>query len=175
MALQCIPKNVRYPVFKLSSNIARVFKRDTVIIAEDIQGRQRILDDLSMDGTSIGERRLHIEDTSPLSMALYQPKDVILSGDKVTRFATFIDSNGVVFSYRKTDWAKVKSYRIEKVTPAPTSTNSVILKLRGVHCPIASVHSPYETQGYASLLNYSMGYLFMGYSDIPHEVYRLKI
>lgn len=166
-----------YPVFKIPTYVQKVFLRGDLVVSFDGK-EEKVLDDRSIQKETLGERRLlmlGVHNLVTLSEALYELKDVILTSKKQTRYATYIDSSGIVFDYRKTDWAIIKSYRIEKCTTAPTTKIQQILKLRGVHCPIVSKHPPSVTNGYASLLNYSNGYIFMGYSDLQHEPYRFKI
>lgn len=177
MALSNIPPDIQYPVFKLPSKYIKAYRApDGVLYAETLNGIPKIVDTVK-DGAHIGIRRLSVpkEELADLGAMLLEPKDVILSSAKLGRTPIYLDSNGRVFGYKKTDWAKVRCYEIEKFTPAPHPKNFTVLKLRRVHCPIPSAKPPGYADLYASLLCFSNGYLFMGYSEEKHEPYRVKI
>ena len=89
----------------------------------------------------------------------------------------YIDSIGMVFCHNKTVFCNIKSYKIEKITPAPHERNFTILTCSAVHCPIKARNAPpmeFE-HPHALLLVYGAGYIFMGYSDAKYEDVRIKV
>lgn len=178
MALSNIPPDVVYPVFKLPAKYVKAYRGPQgFLYAETLSGIPKVVDTVYDSTTTLGERRLQVEpkELAKLSLMLSEPKDIILSANRVGRIALYLDSRGKVFGYQKSDWGKVRSFLIEKITSAPSYKFPNVLKLRGVHCPIPSKHLPEDYEMYASLLCYSNGYLFLGYGTEPHEQYRLKV
>lgn len=92
---------------------AESFKQDSAVYVLNY----RIIDDKNLTGITLAERRLELMKNG--TARLYPLKDAIyFLGDfiKLAKSKTwFVDSNGKVFTYKKSTRAKLQFFEIEKV------------------------------------------------------------
>lgn len=137
-------KNVnklRFPVYILpSSNWDR---HDGLLFFDG-----KIVDDKNMSGDTIGLRRLQTPYKSlyTLKHQIEDFRGIIKSNEK-----HFIDTNGTPFIYEKTEFCKLKYYRIKSIVQKDTVS---LLKLDGVKQPFVIPRPPASEMRYAGVLHY---------------------
>jgi len=110
---------IKFPVYELpSSNWNRL---DGLLFLDGI-----IVDDLNQKGDTLGVRRLQTphKNLLPLRSQIDTFRGIIKTNHKC-----FIDSNGIPFIYEKTQFCKLKYYRIKDIIQKDTCS---LLKLEGI-------------------------------------------
>jgi len=116
-------QEIHWPVWKLSKRpeqinnlvftVAESFKQDSATYISNY----RIIDDKSLVGTTLAERRLQL--VKNRTARVYPLKDAVyFLGDFIKLAKSnswFIDSLGKVFTYKKTTRAKLRFFEIEKI------------------------------------------------------------
>ena len=112
-------KKIRFPVYELSSGNWE--KLDGLLFLDG-----KIVDDKNMTGDTLGIRRIQTPHTNlfKLKNQIDTVRGILKSNNKY-----FIDSYGMPFIYEKTEFCKLKYYRIKDIKPKDTCS---LLKLDGV-------------------------------------------
>lgn len=159
-------KNVnklRFPVYILPSG--NWDRRDGLLFLDG-----QIVDDRNMTGDTLGLRRLQTPHKSLYSLR-QQVEDfrgVIKSNEK-----HFIDTNGIPFIYEKTEFCKLKYYRIKSIVQKDTVS---LLKLHGVKQPFVIPRPPASDMRYAGVLHYgTLPWVLYEYSEDRREDTRRKV
>ena len=118
---------VTFPVFQLPSD--NWSYSDGLLFIEN-----QIVDDKNMSGDSLGIRRLQTphKNLLPLKKSLLNLTGVIKQNT-----STFIDSKGAPFIYEKTEWCKLKYYKIRKIEKKGIAS---LLWLHGVSTSLSLIH-----------------------------------
>ena len=132
---------VRFPIYSLESG--NWDRSDGILFLDG-----EILDDKNMPGDTLGIRRLQTPHKN-LYVLKYQLDD--FRGLVKSTRKNFIDSNGIPFIYEKTQFCKLKYYRIKNVVKKETCA---ILYLYGVKVSFIIPRPPPEEMRYAGLLHY---------------------
>ena len=104
----------------------------------------------------------------PLKQQIDNFRGIVKSKDK-----TFIDTNGTPFIYEKTEFCKLKYYRIKSVIQRDTCS---LLKLDGVKQPFVIPRPPAEEMRYAGILHYGpMPWALYEYSEDRRDDTRRKV
>ena len=159
-------KNVnklRFPVYNLPSG--NWDRQDGLLFLDG-----QIVDDRNMTGDTLGLRRLQTPHKSLYSLR-QQVEDfrgVIKSNEK-----HFIDTNGILFIYEKTEFCKLKYYRIKSIVQKDTVS---LLKLHGVKQPFVIPRPPASDMRYAGVLHYgTLPWVLYEYSEDRREDTRRKV
>ena len=159
-------KNVnklRFPVYILPSG--NWDRQDGLLFLDG-----QIVDDRNMTGDTLGLRRLQTPHKSLYSLR-QQVEDfrgVIKSNEK-----HFIDTNGIPFIYEKTEFCKLKYYRIKSIVQKDTVS---LLKLHGVRQPFVIPRPPASDMRYAGVLHYgTLPWVLYEYSEDRREDTRRKV
>ena len=128
----------------------------------------RIVDDKSVQGNTIGIRRLKLKSMNislfPIRQALYFLVDLI----KIAKQTTwFIDTSGKIFQYRKTSRAKLTAHKIKKVLPLPNM--GVVVEVDGLPQRFKCMFAPKSEQEYAGVLRWGLGYILYGFYTEPFK------
>lgn len=166
-----------FPLFKIHQPVgSKIIRRGTALYLITKVGVEKLIDDTSIEGDSIGERRLRSSNLANLSRSYREFKDVILHGDKTNgHYATFIDCKGTPYVYHKTEWAAIEYKEIETFIPAPTTANPNFLKLRGIHTRLLTYSMKSEADRFAAVLIYRNGYIFMGFTEHREKSHGIKV
>ena len=154
---------VKFPVYVLPSSNWQ--ETDGLLFLDG-----HIVDDKNMPGATLGIRRLQTPHKGLLRLK-HQIDNLrgLLKNDK----NTFIDTSGTPFVYEKTQFCKLKYYRIKSITPRETCS---LLRLWGVKQPFAVPRPPALEMQYAGILHYgSMPWILYEYSEEPHKDTRRKV
>lgn len=109
----------------------------------------RIVDDRNMPGATLGARRLqspHKPYMIRLSRSVYSLSALI----KMDSFTSYIDNNGVLFTYQKSAMSKLKYYKIKRVDLKDTAS---LLWLEGVKKPFKIPRPPSPEMSWAGILH----------------------
>jgi hypothetical protein len=162
--------NISWPVFRLSEH--KPHTEDGVIFYSkeyvDLETGEhsvgmRVVDDKSVQGETLGRRRLLLQQDEtlklfPIRTALYYLHDLI----KVAKATTwFIDSRGNTFQYRKTARAKLTFHRIKKTLPVDGL--GCVIELEGIPQRFKCLFYPQPEQLYAGVLHWGLGYILYGF------------
>ncbi|REK63521.1 MAG: hypothetical protein DWQ49_02620 [Bacteroidetes bacterium] len=154
---------IRFPVYELPSGNWQ--RTDGLLFLDD-----KILDDSNMSGDTLGMRRLQTphKNLFPLKNQVDNLRGVLKSNTK-----HFIDSNGHAFIYEKSEFCKLKYYRIDKVKQKDTAS---LLKLTGVKNPFVIPRPPAEEMRYAGVLHFGeLPWVLYEYSEDRREDTRRKV
>ena len=134
---------------------------DTATVRTNI----RVVDDKSIDKSTLGMRRLMLSQTEslfPINTGIYFLIDLI----KLSKSTTwFIDSSGRVFQHKKSKRAKLRTHKIKQVLPA--SGIGCVLEVEGLVFRFKSTRSPESWQQYAGILYVDGGHMLYGYYEYP--------
>lgn len=154
---------VRFPIYVLPTG--NWDRRDGLLFLDD-----KIVDDKNMSGDTLGMRRLQTPHKN-----LFSLKNQIdnFRGMVKSREKHFIDTNGIPFIYEKTEFCKLKYYRIKRVIQKDTSS---LLKLDGVKSAFVIPRPPAEEMRYAGILHYGeLPWVLYEYSEDRREDTRRKV
>jgi hypothetical protein len=173
-------EKITWPVFRLSE---REPQRDNGVVyyateytdldTDEHTGTLRVVDDRNIDKPTLSRRRLELlaQDVKlfPIRKAIYFLGDLL----KLAKSTTwFIDSNGQLFKYTKSQRAKLLVRKITKVLP--TEGLGAIIELEGIPHRFKTTFKPDADAEYAAVLKTGMSYIFYGiYKDKPNETWRL--
>lgn len=163
-------KEIAWPVYRLSEkppkqlNGVTFFSTEYVGEGNEVYHVIKVVDDLSISGSTLGIRRLKIKESKTvklhnINVAIYFLADLI----KLAKTTTwFIDSNGKVFQYKKSTRAKLETKKIKQVLP--TAGLGCVLEIEGLSQRFKCMIRP-KTENYAVLLKLDKSYMLYGLSD----------
>ena len=131
--------DLEYPLYVIhSDNVDLV---DGILWLDD-----QVLDDRNMVGNSLGRRRLQSPMNSLYNLK-YQIEDI--RGLMKHRQKTFIDTNGNIFNYEKTDTVQIKYHKIKKREKKEVAT---VLWLKGCPFPFSEKRPPADEITWAGVM-----------------------
>jgi hypothetical protein len=160
---------ISWPVFRLGEH-KPVVEDNLVYYSKEYVDKEslttkiglRIVDDKSVQGATLGLRRLTIAGARlfPIRQAMYFLGDLI----KIAKQTTwFIDNSGKVFQYRKSSRAKLTAHKIKKVLPLEGM--GAIIEVDGLPQRFKCMYAPKPDQYYAGILRWGLGYILYGFYD----------
>ena len=163
-------KNIKFPVFPLTNNNI-FYNENTKLVCEMESGNKKIVDDKSLDGDSLGIRRLKIppDDLYKLRRACFDIGNFLLY---TKLYKNFVDSNGILFSYKKSTLVPLYYRKVLRHVPYKGGTMLLIEK---VHCPIWYYRTIELNKTYAALLYINRGYVLLGLTDTPSERTKFRV
>jgi len=160
---------VQFPIYYLGSQKPtvdgdRVYYHHVKETKEESVDLIGIIDDKSATGNSLASRRLQLKNSgiklAKLKYAIFFIGDML----KLCKGTTwFIDSEGVVFEYRKTRKVPLVFKPISQIIPI--KTGGAIVEVQGIGTRFKVLHAPTGTQKYAGLLLVGVGYILYGLYD----------
>lgn len=130
---------IKFPVYELpSSNWERL---DGLLFLD-----KQVVDDMNQRGDTLGARRLQTphKNLLPLKAQIDTFRGILKSDHKY-----FIDTNGFCFIYEKTEFCKLKYFKIKDIVQRETCS---LLKLDGVKNPFVIPRPPAMDIGYAGVI-----------------------
>jgi len=133
---------VTFPIFHLPSD--NWSYSDGLLFIEN-----QVVDDKNMSGDSLGIRRIQTphKNLLPLRRSLLN-----LTGIIKQNTSTFIDSKGTPFIYEKTEWCKLKYYKIRKVEKKGIAS---LLWLHGVSKSSVIPRPPHTDMKWAGMIHFN--------------------
>lgn len=168
---------INWPVFRLGEH-KPIQDGELIYYSKEYVDKQsletkvglRLIDDKSVQGSTLGIRRLNITGVKlfPIRQAIYFLGDLI----KIAKQTTwFIDNSGKIFQYRKTSRAKLTAHKIKKVLPLEGM--GAIIEVVGLPQRFKCMYSPKPEQYYAGILQWGLSYVLYGfYTDAFKQTYR---
>jgi len=158
---------INWPVFRLGEH-KPVIEDNLVYYSKEYVDKEsletkiglRIVDDKSVQGATLGLRRLAITGVRlfPIRQAMYFLGDLI----KIAKQTTwFIDNSGKVFQYRKSSRAKLTAHKIKKVLPLEGM--GAIVEVDGLPQRFKCMYAPKPDQYYAGVLRWGLSYVLYGF------------
>lgn len=154
---------IRFPVYELPSG--NWDRRDGLLFLDN-----QIVDDTNQQGDSLGVRRLKTphKNLLPLKCQIDTFRGIVKSNHKY-----FIDSYGFVFIYEKTEFCRLKYYRIKDVVPKETCS---LLKLHGVKNHFTIPRPPPIDVLYAGVIHYkNLPWILYDYAETNQKSTRRKV
>lgn len=154
---------VRFPVYAMTSDDWHI--TDGLLFLEG-----KILDDRNMPGDTLGIRRLQTPHKTLVRLA-HQIDD--MRGLLKSNQKTFIDTNGIPFIYEKTEFCKLKYYKIKSILKKESCS---LLYLYGVKNPFRVPRPPASEIQYAGVLHYgNLPWILYEYSEERQKDTRRKV
>lgn len=128
----------------------------------------KVIDDKSINKPTIGLRRLQISAKGNTLQKL--GKAIFFLGDliKIAKRSTyFIDSNGIVFQYRKSTRAKLHFKKLTQVIPI--ATGGAILEVDGIMSRFKCLFQPRTLELYVGVLEFGKSYILYGLYEQPYK------
>jgi hypothetical protein len=154
---------IKFPVYELSSG--NWSRQDGLLFLES-----QIVDDKNQVGDTLGLRRLQTphKNIKPLKAQIDTFRGIIKSAHK-----HFIDTNGTPFIYEKTEFCKLKYYRIKNIIQKDTCS---LLKLEKVKNSFAIPRPPHIDMKYAGVLHYNgLPWVLYDYAETKLKDTRRKV
>ena len=154
---------VKFPVYILPSGNWE--RQDGLLFLDG-----KIVDDRNMSGDTLGIRRVQTphRNLHPLKHQVDNFRGMIKSKEK-----HFIDTNGIPFIYEKSEFCKLKYYKIKDVVQKESLS---LLKLYGVKQPFVIPRPPASEMRYAGVLHYgTLPWVLYEYSEDRREDTRRKV
>ena len=138
-----------------------------------------IVDDTNIDKATLGERRLQLanQNFETKQFNLYKLKNAIFFLGDLIKLATagqyFIDSQGLVFNYKKTTIVPLIFKKIKQIIPI--KTGGAIVEIEDIPSRYKCLYMPVDKH-YAGLLELSSReYILYGLYATPQKATRRKI
>ena len=172
-------RQVAFPVYKLGLD-QPIFSGNVILFFQEYKDEDnnpvqtyRIVDDKDINKPTLALRRLELAKNKVklkrLSRAMFFLGDFI---KLATRSTWFIDSNGMVFQYKKEKHIKLLFKPIKQIIPI--DTGGAILEVEGIPSRFKTLYMPDLLAKYAGLLQDGMGYILYGtYAELPKNSRRL--
>lgn len=172
-------RQVAFPVYRLGleppnfiGNVVLFYQEYKDDEGNPIQ-KYRVVDDKDIDKPTLALRRLELAKNKVklkrLSRAVFFLADFI---KLATRETWFIDSNGMVFQYKKEKHIKLLFKPIKQIIPI--DTGGAIIEVEGIPSRFKTLYMPDSLNKYAGVLQDGMGYILYGtYIEPPKNSRRL--
>lgn len=170
-------QEIAWPVFRLGERKPQrdgslIYYGSEYEVEETPRLSFRIVDDLSIDKPTLGQRRLVLKKTEKLysiHTALYFLVDLI----KLAKATTwFIDSSGKLFQYKKITRAKLQTYKLKQVLPA--AGLGCVIEVEGITTRFKSMIRPSVSDKYVGILSFNKVQLLYGFFEEPiNDTWRL--
>jgi len=158
-----------FPLYGITKTFKKIWVEFNVTYIKTNTGIY-VLDNKNIDGDTIGKRRLKIK-----SSELYIPRKIYYNIGQAlhAKSNVFMDSNGVVFKYKKTKYVPLTYYKVNDVTRAKDGecilTFSQINFSYKINCRKA-----YSTE-YVGILATDFGFIPYEFSEVYKPPSRRKI
>ena len=143
-----------------------LFYSNSYLVVDEnrVETNIKIVDDTNLPGKTLAMRRLQLKNREvplyPIRVAIYFLGDFIRLSKKGY---WFIDSNGKIFTYQKSQRAKLKTVKITKYIPSKTT--GTILELQGYAERFKTLFKVPTTNRYAQILIYKGLTILYGTSE----------
>jgi len=124
-----------------------------------------IVDNKNIPGNSLGLRRLKLKEMGIRLKLLKSAVFLISDFIKLNKARCWwIDSNGQIFTYKKSTSTIIKSYKIERIIPSNTTGSILVLEDKTRFKTLFTIP---ESQKYAVVLEHKMNKILYGTSSTP--------
>lgn len=171
---------IKFPVYILGSN-GKIIRENYYVVFQRWDGTKSIVDYEGSEASFI-ERRFYLKNRKEVlpypvknvKIALFFLSD-ILKLERLSQYH-FIDSNGMIFKYKKTHRVKLTFDEIDWWRFKDPKSLSVVLKLKSGDAIYESIHPPVPGQRFAGLLHISpkarllYGFFTEKYDDTTRKI-----
>jgi hypothetical protein len=163
-------KKIAFPIFlvgkeepSFDDGVAFYYYIKQVVEGDDVH-KILVLDDKKAKGDTLARRRLELKKNGvplkKLKRAIFFFHDMV----KASKGATwFIDSNGLVFKYKKTVRLPIEYRLIKKVVHSDQGVH--IIEVQGVPTRFKVLYAPKHTEKYAGVLRMDGGFILYCLSE----------
>ena len=134
----------------------------------EVKFKFRVIDDKNMDKSTLGLRRLQVQANGQRLHRL--GKAIFFLGDLIKiakRNTYFIDTNGRIFQYRKSQRAKLHFKKLTQIIPIPTG--GAILEVEDIPSRFKCLFQPRTLELYAGVLEMGLSYTLYGIYEQPYK------
>lgn len=166
--------NISFPVFRLAAGMPTtqdgvsffLYGRD--IQSEDAEYKVAVVDDKNRKEPTLALRRLAMKTEGihlyPIKTGIFFLADLIKLAKKGT---VFIDKEGNIFEYEKSQWVNLIFKPISKIVP--NNVGGAIIEVKGLPFRFKTLHAPTQDQTHAGLLVYGNSYILYGLYDQKYD------
>lgn len=161
--------DINFPIYGITNNRKKIWEEYNILYIETLSGIY-ILDNKNMNGNTLGERRIKINNSK-----LYKPRQVCYNIIQLikSKFTTFIDSTGKVFTYKKSKFVPLKYYKVTNIIRSKDGECIIsIPKINFVHK--IACRKAYSIE-YIGILHTDYGLVLYEYSNIEKKDTKRKI
>ena len=151
--------DIHFPIYSITKTYRRIWSEMNVLYIETEYGIY-VLDNKNIQGDTVGKRRLRIKNDI---YALYKPRNVLYDITHLIKSKDYIfmDTNGLVFKYKKTEYCDLIYWKVTNVIEA--SDGECILD-------IPKINFSYKTNCRNAYAIHYIGLLNSKYGYIPYEL-----
>lgn len=163
-------KDLSFPVFKLldrpptvKDGLVFYYSENKDLDSAQTFIRYRLIDDKNLPFATLGQRRLQLKldkdaQIFPINKAIYFLGDLL----KIAKTNTwFIDSEGQLFTHKKSNHATLTFRKIVKILP--TKGMGAIVEVEGIPSRFKTIFRPRDGEEYAGILVYKNTFIFYGF------------
>lgn len=150
--------DVQFPIFGISNNYRNLWTEDNILKIETDSGVYT-LDNKNIQGTTLGQRRLRINNSK-----LYMPRVVLHNIAQLlhSKYKVFIDNIGILFEYKKITRVPLEYYKVREVIQ---KDDGCVLHFNGIVNPIQVSSKIAYGINYVGFLITKIGYITYEYSE----------
>jgi hypothetical protein len=154
-------KNIKFPIYPIPKTTNAYVEGSQIRATSNTT--DLIIDDKSVEGYTLGIRRLHIEKKLlyPLRKSISNIGNFFLYS---SIYSTYVDSMGKLFKYKKQTRVPLIYKKI--IVSAPYKSGTMLL-MEDIHCPMWYYRPISPGKEYAALLYMEKGYVLLGVTDKP--------
>jgi len=152
-------KEMRWPLYEIGVH-RKIWEEDNIIYIETLFNKTYTIDNKNLYGDTLGKRRIRLnkEDRYKLKKICYTLYEVFNAKGK-----TFIDSNGIFYTFKKKKRASLVYRQVELITTR--ADGSLLCKCVGIFRPITVPFLPRHMPKYLGLLVVERDYYLYDLSD----------
>lgn len=161
--------DIKFPIYAITKSFRKIWEEHNVLYIRTDSGTY-VLDNKNMDGDTVGKRRIKITTSK-----LYVPRKVYYNIGQMLNgnYSIFMDTDGVVFKYKKTEFAPLVYHKIDSITEA--KDGECILELPKINYSYKiNCRKAYSIQ-YIGLLHTKFGFIAYEFSEEYKKPTRRKI
>lgn len=170
---------ISFPVYRLgyrypdTTNGASVLRYAYTNKAGEVVEYQRVVDDTNQPGRTLAERRLTLLSDgvklASIRKAIFFLSDLVkLAKPKLW----FIDSNGLLFQYKKSTRVQLEMLEISKILHI--ATGGAIIEAKGYKTRFKTLYLPPSDIKYVGIIKYGMAKILYGlYREKPENTWRM--
>ena len=163
--------DIQFPIYSVTKFYKRIWTEMNVLYIETDSGIY-ILDNKNINGDTVGKRRLRIKNDI---YSLYRPRKVVYDITHLikSKDSIFMDTNGVVFKYKKSEYCTLNYHKVHNVIEAVDG--ECILDIPKINYSYKTNCRNAYAAIYVGLLTSKYGYILYEFSEFYKQPTRRMI
>ena len=155
--------NIEFPVYPITSSYKKIYE-DMRVTYIDTEFRTYVLDNKNVAGATLGERRLHIVENEGFKIYNHRHTYFTIAQFLKSQYKVFIDSDGKVFRYKKTQYVPLIYHKVAEVIRLDDEQGCVITLNGVVHSIKMNCRKAYSIN-YVGILHTPYGYIEYSFEE----------